>query len=392
MRLDLLGAVFRKEVVDNLRDRRALAMALFFPLLGPALMALSLSVLAKQVRSTEEKPLPLPVVGAEHAPHLVEFLREAGADVLPPVADPEQAVRSTDHDVVLVIPPTFGERLREGRPAPVRLVVDESRQTARASIERARKLLQAWSRRTGALRLMARGVHPAAAEALAVETVDLSTPESRAGLLLSVLPYFLVMAVFIGGMYVAIDATAGERERQSLEPLLLNPVPRAAVALAKIGATALFASAALAETIAGFGLLPLALPLERLGFSIQLDPWMLLRTFALFLPLLLLASALQVVVAVRARGFKAAQSSLSFLMLVPALPGVILGIVPFKLQPWMMLVPAFGEQLLVLRMVRGEAIPAQLPLLSAGATTLYAVLLSALAVRMFASERSMFGK
>jgi sodium transport system permease protein len=271
-------------------------------------------------------------------------------------------------------------------------VVDESRRTARGAVERARAMLSAWSRQTGALRLMARGVHPAAAEALALETVDLATPESRAALLLSMLPYFLVVALFVGGMYVAIDTTAGERERQTLEPLLLHPVPREAVALAKVGATALFATVALAETIVGFGLVPLALPLERLGFSIRLDPAMLGKAFLLFLPLLLLASGLQVSVAVRARGFKAAQSSLSFLMLVPALPSAVLGLVPFRLATWMMLIPSFGEQQLLLRMVRGEAFPRWLTALSMGSTALYALLLVAWATRLFRSERSMFGK
>jgi sodium transport system permease protein len=381
MRLDLLPVVLRKEVGDNLRDRRAVAMALLFPLLGPVLLAVTFSVVARQARSADEKPLELPVAGAAHAPHLVEFLRGAGAEVLEPPADPEAAVRAGDRDLVLVIPPEFGQRLREGRPAPVRLVVDESRSAARGSVERARGMLSRWSRQTGALRLMARGVHPAAGEALALETVDLATPESRAALLLSMLPYFLVVALFVGGMYVAIDTTAGERERQTLEPLLLNPVPREAVALAKVGATALFATVALAETIVGFGLVPLALPLERLGFSIRLDPAMLARAFLLFLPLLLLASGLQVAVAVRARGFKAAQSSLSFLMLVPALPSAVLG-----------LVPSFGEQQLLLRMVRGEAFPARLQALSMGSTALYALLLLGWATRLFRSERSMFGK
>lgn len=392
MRLDLLGVVLRKEIVDTVRDRRALAVALLVPLLGPVFLGVMLSVVSRQVRAADERPLPLPVVGAGHAPNLVAWLEEGGAEILPPPADPEGAVRGGDHDVVLVIPPEFGARLLEGQPAPVRLVLDESRQSARAVVERTRRLLAGWSHRTGALRLMARGVSPALPEALAVETVDLATPESRAGVILSMLPYFLVMAAFVGGMSVAIDATAGERERQSLEPLLLNPVPRGAVALAKVAAAALFAALSLAVTTTGFGLLPLAFPLQRLGFAIRLEPWTLLAAFGLFLPLVALASALQVLLALRARSFKAAQASLSFLMLVPALPGVVLGLIPFKVQAWMMLVPALGEQLLLLRLVRGEAIPSHLPLLSLAATSCYAALACLLAARTFASERAMFGR
>jgi sodium transport system permease protein len=388
----LLGVVFQKEVRDNFRDRRALTMALLVPLLGPAMMALSLSIVAEQARSGDDRPLSLPVAGAEHAPRLVEWLRAHGAEVVTAPADPERAVRAGEVDLVLVLPPEFGERLAAGRPAPAQLVLDQSRQATRGAVERAERLLGAWSHRVGALRLLARGVHPGSAEGLALEQRDLSTPESRAGLLFALLPYFLVMICFMGGMHVAIDTTAGERERLSLEPLLLNPVPRSAVALAKIGATALFAGVALGETVLGFGLLPLLLSPARLGFAIRLDPAVLLQAWLLFLPLLLLVAALMVLVAARARGYKAAQASLSFLMLLPVLPAAFLAMVPIRLQAWMMLVPSLGEQLLLNRLVRGEPVPGLYLALSAGSSLFCAALLSGLAVALFRGEKLLFGR
>ena len=392
MRWDLAGVILRKEVLDNLRDRRAMAMVLFFPLLGPAILALSLSLISGQARSAEEQPLALPVVAPERAPHLIEFLVEQGVDVKPAPADPERAVTAGDADVVLAIPPEYAARLREGRPAPVRLYLDESRTSARPVAERVKRLLEGYSRRMGAQRLLLRGVSPAAVEALAIERVDLATSQSRAALLLAALPYFLVLALFTGGMAVAIDASAGERERQSLEPLLLNPVPRSAVVLGKLGAIAVFAALALFETIAGFGLVPVALPLEQLGFSIRLEPSVLATIYALLLPLLVLCGAVMLLVAARARTFRAAQSTLSFLMLVPAMPGLVLAFVPVKLKLWMLCIPAFGEQLLVTRLIRGEAVAAGSMALAMASTAAWAVAVTWLAVRAFSSESFLFGR
>jgi sodium transport system permease protein len=259
-------------------------------------------------------------------------------------------------------------------------------------VARARRLLEAWGRQVGVQRLLARGVHPALADAVAVEEVDLATPESRAALLLGVLPYFVVLALFIGGTYIAIDTTAGERERQSLEPLLVHPVPRWCFALAKIAATALFASAALLETLLGFALIPAVVPAERFGFTVRLEPGVLLRLFAIALPLLLFVSCLQIVVAARARGFKAAQASLSLLMMVPVLPGMMLAFLPVKLAPWMAAVPTLGEQLVMGRLLRGEPMPLPFALWSMAATSLWAALLAFAAVRLFEGEKLVFGK
>ena len=392
MRWDLLGVVFRKEVVDSLRDRRTLAMVLFFPVFGPIVLAATLSLVSRQAREVDEKPLALPVVAPERAPNLMAFLAERDVEVKPAPADPAAAVRAGDADVVLEIPADHAEALRAARPAPLKLYLDPSRQSARPAAARIRALLESYSHRIGVQRLVLRGVHPAATTALAIEEVDLATPQSRAALLLSTLPYFLVVALFIGGMSVAIDATAGERERQSLEMLLLHPVPRAAVVLGKLAAAAAFSAAALVETTIGFALVPWLVPMEQLGFSIRLDPAVLARIVVLMAPLLLLVCGFILLVASRARTFRAAQSSVSFMMLVPATPGIVLALVPIKLKLWMLAVPAFGEQLLVNRMLRGEPVEAAQLAFCMASTLLWAALVAGLTVRAFGDEKFLFGK
>lgn len=380
------GVVLRKELTDGLRDRRTLVMALLFPLLGPLTLGAALDVAAGSMQRVAREGITLPVAGREHAPHLVEFLA-AGARIVDAPADPEAAVRSGDADAVLVIGPEFGARLREGRPAPVRLVVDESRQASLPVVGAVRGLLAAWGQQTAAQRLVARGIHPAVVEPIAVETVDLATPASRGALFLSILPYFVVMAMFMGGMAVAIDATAGERERQSLEPLLVNPVPRAAFVVGKAAAAGAFSAAALVETLVAFGLLPHLLPAERIGFAIQLGPGVLLRALLVALPLLLLANALMAFVAVHARSFRQAQTALSVLMLLPAIPGVLLALSPVRPEPWMQATPFLAEQLILSRLVRGEAVEPGAFAAAMGASLAAAALVLALTVRRFESGR-----
>jgi sodium transport system permease protein len=360
--------------------------------MGPLVMAGSFSLVTKDVKSAIEDAVKLPVVNPERAPELVAFLREGGLDPVAPPAEPDRAVRAGDVDVVLAIPEEFATNLREGKPAPLRIVVDESRRAAKVTADRLEDRLENWSRLTGAQRLVMRGVHPAVVQPLAVEKVDVSTAESRAALLFSVMPYFLVLAIFIGGMSVAIDTTAGERERLSLEPLLANPVPRLSLVLGKIAASSTFSLMALAETSIGFAMLPAIMPTEALGLSLKLEPLVVAKLFLLCVPLLLAANALMVVVAARARSFRAAQSTMSFLMLVPAIPGFILAMTPVKEKLWMKLTPALGEQLVMVRMLRGEQVNFQDAALAMTASLVLALVLVRVAAQLFEGGKLLFDK
>jgi sodium transport system permease protein len=381
--------VLSKELREGLRDRKALLTALFFPVLGPILVIVMLFLVSDSSRQAEEKGVEISVAGRASAPNLVLFL-EQNARVVEAPADPEEAVRRGDVPVVIVIPPEFGERMRAGQPAPVKLIVDESRHQARPSTITAERLLAAWSSQVAAQRLVVRGIHPSVVEPLAVEREDVSTPASRAAMLLATIPFFLVMAMFTGGMPIAIDVTAGERERQSLEPLFAAPLPRSAMVLAKIGASAAFGAATLAETLVGFGVVPLAVPSTRIGFSVQLDPGMLLRTFLLCLPVVLLAAALMVIFAARARTFRAAQTSLSLLMLVPSLPGMALAFQAARPAASLYAIPFLGQQMIVNELIRGSALVPSQALLATGASLVATLLVCAFAVRTFERGQPLF--
>jgi sodium transport system permease protein len=390
--LNKIGVVFRKELLDNFRDQRTLINSLLSALLGPLMLFGLLTVLGQTANRQVERPLELPVVGAEHAPDLAAFLATNNVVLVPAPADPAAAVRTGDIDLALVISADYGERLQDGLPARVQLIADSSRQSTQTTVGRATRLLEAYSAQLGALRLQARGVSPSVITPVVIEEVDQATPQGRAALLLNILPYFLIFAVFIGGMSLTIDMTAGERERGSLEPLLLSPLSRSELMLGKLAAGLVPTALSVVVALLGFAAIINLAPLgESLGVQLQLDPSTIVGIFLITIPMMLLAGALQMLIATASRSVKEAQSYLGFLPLIPALPGLFLAFVPIRPTLWMMSIPTFGQQLLINQLMRGEAVSALFVTVSAATTLLAGVLFAVAAIRMFGRERILFG-
>src|SRR5688572_23423501 len=256
--------VFRKELKDSLRDSRALFSIGFTIVLGPLLIGFMMNRVADRQREAEQ--VQIPIAGQEHAPALVEWLRQqSGVQIVSAPANPESAVRERAQDVVLIIPSDYAERFRASRPVPIKIVADSSRNVARPTIERVRQLLQRYSLEIGSLRLIARGVSPAATTPLQLEEVEVSTAQQRAAQILAFIPMFILLAAFVGGMQIATDSTAGERERASLEPLLVNPAPRGAIVAGKCLAAATVAMATVTLSTALCANIPRFLPLQEMG-------------------------------------------------------------------------------------------------------------------------------
>jgi sodium transport system permease protein len=336
--------------------------------------------------------LALPVVGAEHAPELMAFLKQMNVDVLPAPDRPEEAVRSTQHDVVLRIGPEFPQRWREGKPAPLELILDETRQTGEPAVRRIRSLLYTYGNQIGSMRLIARGVDYNIGTALVVEELDLSTAQSKAASMLTMMPYFIIAALILGGMYVATDVVAGERERQSLEQLFLNPVPRWVFVLGKLAAVVLFAAVTLAGTLIGFVILARLLPSTELGINLRLDGLTVLRIVVVVLPLLVFVATLELMISAFSKSFRAAQASLSLVSLFPMVPGVILMMRQTPPKPWMRVMPMVSEQVLIVKMLRGEPTPLPEVAMAMAATALGALILYFVTLRAFSDERLLFGR
>lgn len=380
--------VFIKEVTENARDRRTLASALLYgPLLGPLLFALLLGFVMTQQRDRAEAVLELPVSGAEHAPNLVSWLRQQGVVIRAAPADPRASIRAQDEDIVLRIPPEYPQHWRKGESAPVELFYDASRQHTALTVSRVQMLLQRFGATIASLRLQARGIAPDIAAPLALVDRDVSTDQSRTATLMAMLPYFLILSAFVGGMYLAIDTTSGERERQSLEPLLITPVSRAQIVVGKVLATAGYAAVSLLICVLAFVVSIALIPAELIGSALSLSLTTALQILLLVLPIALLAAAAQTVVAALAKTFREAQTYLQFLILIPAIPSMVLVLNPLKPALWMYWTPLFGQSALINGLVRGEAVPASAAAGSVVTTLLLAIVFVAIAVRQYRSER-----
>jgi sodium transport system permease protein len=383
--------IFEKEVLDGIRDTRSWVTGLLGALIGPIILGVMLVIFGSSLREDIDKSLTLPVQNPEYAPSLMQFLESHDVIIVPAPADPETAVKLGDVDVVLVIPKEFGEDFSSSKPATIQLVLDSSRQSAAVNITRTQKLLEGYNIYTGKLRLVVRGFSPEVIEAISIDKVDVATPQTRAMIVISMLPYFIIVVIFTGALPIIIDNTAGERERKSLEPLLINPAPRRAFVLGKLLSAFPFSIASLAIVLIGFGAAINVIPIEKyFGIQFGLSLMSLFWIFLICLPLVFLASAIQILVASFARTTKEAGTYLPFIALIPALPGMALAFFPVKATMWLMLIPTFGQQLLINQMMRLEPISAWHVIASVLATILVAAVFTWLAIILYKRERILF--
>lgn len=390
--MNALWTVAVKEVRENLRDRRALLSALLMVPVGlPLFFSFMLAVvLPKQVEKSE-RPLELAVQGAEHAPSLLAHLQREGVQIKTLSGVAADAVREREHAVVLVIAAEYPEHWNAGRPARVDLVYDASRRESAGEVARARALLNAYASITGTLRLQARGLSPQVSQPLMLVERDLATPDGKAAALLAMLFYFLMLAMLVGGMYLAIDGTAGERERQSLEPLLITPVARRDLVLGKLVAVIGFALLALAILLSGFALMvPAAAERSPAAIPIQFSAALAFKLGGVVAPIALLIAALQMLVAAFSRSFREAQTYIGVVMILPIVPSVALLLFPVKAQLWMMALPIYGQSLICDALLRGETVSALSVLVATASTLLAGLLLAAVNVRFYQGERIAF--
>ena len=384
-------AVFKKEILDGSRDRRSIYSLLFSAMISPLLFALMFTVAAERRKSADE--IALPIEGAEYAPSLVNWLRQqSGVTIVPPPADAEKAVASRAEDVVLIIDKDFSKDMDRAVPAKVQLVSDVTRDSARPKVARVRFLVASYSSQTSGLRLIARGIAPSVASAVRIDEVEVSSSQQRLATQLSILPLLLVLAALTGGMQLSIDSTAGERERGSLEPLLLNPASRGALATGKWLAASLFGCCAVLFSMVLTVNVMRRVPWHDLGIRFRVSDPELMTLLALVLPLALFLSAIVMFASTFARSFKEAQSYLGMLMLLPMLPGLVSTMYPLSGRQWLAPVPVLGQYALAADVLGGKP-PGVLLYVVAGVSVIgCAALLVWLTARMLKHEAIVFGR
>jgi sodium transport system permease protein len=382
--------VFLKEVLDNFRDRRTLGSALLMgPIFGPVLFAFVINLSVERSIEDQQSTMELPVIGQEYAPNLIAYLRSRNIDPVDAPVDlaaAMDAVKTGVHDIVLVIPEGFGEQLANTIPAKVELVSDQANTDADRDARRARSALMSYNQLLASTRVVARGINPRALQPLNIDEVDVSTPSGRSALLLGMMSYFFVFAALMGGMYLAIDTTAGERERGSLEPLLSLPVTRDQLILGKIAATCLFMTLSLLLSLLAFYVSLGFMPLEELGMTPNFDLVVVASALAIFLPFILVGAALMTLVASFTKSYREAQTWLSVVLIAPTLPILIVSILTLRPRLEFMFIPSLSQHLLLVDMVKNEPINALHVMISVVSTLFLGVVLTWVCARLYRRE------
>jgi len=384
-----LLVILEKEIKDSLRDRRALAVAMLPAIFGPFLMMYMLST-AAETRSDADN-LELAVIGAAHAPDLIAFLERNEVQTQAFEGDPKTEIQAKNVNAILSIPEDYGENFAAFRPATLSLFADESLEKSERAADKISDLLRSYSRNLGTMRLMIRGVDPSIAAPVRLQIKDFSTRKARASKILASMQMILLMAAFFGGAGAAIDTTAGERERSSLEPLLVHPVTSLQITGGKWITVAIYGVAACLLAVLSTAAALETFSLEALGVDPNLGTGMQLGIFAVLVPMAFLASSMQMLVSLFAKTFKEAQSYLGLLTMLPMVPIMVTLFRELKTAAWMYLVPILGQQQLITSVMRGEGLDQLGFLTAAGVTIATAGGFFLVLTKLLRSERVVYG-
>ncbi|KFI07348.1 ABC transporter permease [Massilia sp. BSC265] len=385
-----LMIVLRKELRETLRDKRTLGMLALVTLLYPFMIGLVLHQLIDKNTKSEREGIELAVIGAAKAPTLMAQLGQKNITVKDTAPMEEDAIgellRAKKAVAVLRLPDDFTENYYAMRPARVEIWYDSAAEnfSQRREVE---DVLEAYGRNVASARLLAHGVSPAALAPIMVQQYDTGTNASRSAALIGGLLGMLFLPAFIMTMSAAVDSTAGERERRSLEVLMAQPATTWELIGGKILAVSLLGIVGVTiELILGHLILKW-LPLEEIGLSWSLGWGQLLLVCLVTVPLSLLAAALYVTLAMNAKTFKEAQTILSIVMLVPFIPSMVVSFMDLKTAQWMYLVPMLSNQTLAKELSKSGDIGALPFLLTLLCSAIPALLLAAFASWRMKSER-----
>lgn len=373
-------AMVRKELIDAARDKRSVMAGLYYAIGTPLIMCGLFMVLIGQLTSPDD--LKITITNPDNAPDLVRFLSNKGIS--------SGEVKDSELKAIeLIISTDYAEQMNQGKAAEITIVADNSEEKLQNSIRRLEKQLQAYSAEMGSLRLIARGIDPRVVQPLKVNVQDQATPDSKGGMILGIAIFTMIYSVFISGMNLAIDTSAGERERNSLALLLSHPLTTRQLVLSKIIAVGLFALLGLVLILLVSKIAYTFVPWQELGFSVNITSEFIALMLIVGIPVALMSACLQLFVSFMAKTFKEAQSYLTIVLFVPLALSMAASynIAPDMLQ-WL---PVSGQQQALMDFIKGKDLPMLQLLVSTLGTLAIAILLAFGMERSLKSEKVIFG-
>ena len=387
-------AVLRKELRDTLRDKRTVMMFLLFVSLYPLMMAFGLNMAIKKSTAGDNEEITVVVSGAERVTRLVGDFKAEGIIVLPESivtdADITDRLKRKLITAVIEVPETYVEQYDNMKPATMTLWYN-STSDQRSKLNKVRDILRQYENATAQARLLLRGVAPALINPVDVQEFDTATSASRSSMLAGTMLGMMFVFSFYFCMNITLDSTAGERERKSLEILMVQPAQAHQVVLGKWMAAAMVSAVGLSAELILANFILGTMPLEEIGMSWQLGWGGLAILLLLAMPLCAFAAAFEIAFALNSKSFKEAQTNMGFIMLIPMLPVLIVAFTGAENAPWMYSIPVLGEQELVKALSKGEPLLWWQYLAPAATSTVLSILCLTFASKRMASERFVLG-
>jgi sodium transport system permease protein len=386
-----IWAVFKKEIVDHWRDRRSVMNNLgMLALMGPLMFGPMFYSIKDQMNKSDT--LKLAVLGAERAPALINYLHSHQIQTETAPADYENKIRDGKLDVVLSIPEKFPVSFSKGESAKLELILDDTQPNSKSVIGKVKNILENYSRQMGELRLLARGIDPGVMNVVKVENVDLAPPQQSDSFLLKLAVGYGLLAAFVGAMAMSLDMSAGERERGSLEPLLVNPISPQKLLSGKWLAASLLSIAAVIITFSSYLLTLNIFPFHTLGMSIRFGFVEFLLACLIVIPTSFLFAGLLSLSGLFAKTFKEAQITASLMIFFVMLPAIILLFKPMKSSIDTMAIPLLSQNLLLADLIRGEKINFLFAVIAACVTLALGFVCISMAAKIIQREKIIFGR
>lgn len=381
--------IIKKEILDALRDGKSMATALFIPIVF-ALSSFGIPHLIVAMQN-DSKAITLPIEGKHLITPLVAYLEESGIKIIEPIDNPEQAIIDRKIEMILIVPEDFPLQFRKQNIATLNLLSDHSRTKSAAQVARVKGLIQRWSMSTGALRLITRNISPGIANPVSVNSVNVTSDQRVASKILAFLPMFILMIAFASGIGSVADMASGERERRSLEPLLINPISHSMVFFGK------WAAAVCITTCVSFIGITLQFfcikmsPIAQLGLRLEMGADKFFTIFVILIPIICFVSSLQLFVSFFARSFKDAQSYISLIMILPMAPGLYLTFNSGSAELWQMFVPILGPTALFVDIVGGDGATLLNIAITSGVSLVCTGVCGLAGVMLLKREKTIFG-
>ncbi len=351
-------AIYWKEISDAMRDRRTLMMVIFSSLLSVPLLLFIFSTVMSQVES-QAIDRTVYAVNMKDAPSLQNYIERQGYKIKDAPADYEEKSRKKElSKPVLIVPEQFDADLAETKHVELEIAYDTSNRQAEMGLGPLRRLLASYVQEKTSLDLLMRGISPDLMQSIAIKERQLQRTDERKVTITAMLPMVLVMAIVMGGMFAAIDSTAGERERGSLEPLMMNPVSGWQLAIGKTAAVMSVSILIVLLTVSSFFPAQAVIGNEALKAEFQFGFKDAAAFLLVLIPLAGALSALQVAVSLTCKTFKEAQVRNQLLSLLVSFMPMFFIVNPGKEPAWLTWVPVMAQTQMMNQVLKGELVAA----------------------------------